>query len=139
MPVSYRIDESIQTVYVTATGKTSDHDWEDAATRIAADPKTHPGLNLIYDAREHKSVVSTRFVWGFATGLEPRAETVRWAVVSSRIVSKGMVHMLATLVQNKNILVRRFDTLEGAEAWIRGEGAEHSTTEQDRERSPTSP
>lgn len=121
MPVVYQIDEEKGIVRVRAFDEVT---WEDQARASAAwfaDPGYRPGMPILFDTRERRTVGDSEEVRTARDNTEALAAIqpgTRIAVVVQTDVGYGMTRMFMGLSGEGPLVTNVFRDIESAEAWL---------------------
>jgi hypothetical protein len=122
MAIDYKIYRPDRLIEVSAVGETSEREWMDLFLGIKNDPERTEGMDFLFDLREHKTVVSDKYLWAVTQRMIPIITTkmhVKWAFVTLREASKEKIEKFSLyLMKSKNIEVNVFAEFDMAVAWI---------------------
>lgn len=121
MPLDYDIDSENMIVSIAVSGETADKDWFDLFNELKNDSKRKEEMNVLFDFRKHKTVVSTDVVYKLTALTEKKKERIKWALIISRQVSLGLAYMAAVLLKDKNIELQTFENEKEALEWLNDE------------------
>lgn len=118
MTLDYSIDDENMIVSISVSGETADNDWYSLFDKLKNDNRRKEEMNVLFDFRKHKSVVSTDVVYKLTDLMEKKEERIKWALIISRKVSLGMAYMAAVLLEKKNIEIKTFGNEKDAMEWL---------------------
>lgn len=121
MSVRWQVLEAERVVAFTAEGSATLDDWNRAVDEVLARAEEFRGMNVLVDVRGLETVLPSDFFWQLSeklSGLELTA--VRWAMLLTRLVDRGLTHMLAALTSRMPFEVRAFEDRDEALAWLAG-------------------
>lgn len=121
MPIESHIDEERSRVVATVDGDFTLDEILEAIDRAVRDPRFRPGFAVLSDHTAVGEPLTPRQARQMVDHLESLAEFLagsRWAVVTSKPASHGMLRMVSALAAHVPVDVRVFSTHEEAEAWL---------------------
>lgn len=125
MPIRVWIEPERRLVRVKITGDSTMEDIIGAINEAVNDPRSEPGFSILSDHTEVGEPLTTpqahEMVAHFEN-LKERMSGCRWAVVSQKAASIGMMRMLSVLLNSIPMTLEIFKTIEEAEEWLFGMG-----------------
>lgn len=121
MPIESYVDEGRRRIVATVSGSFTLAEILDAIDRSVRDPRFRPGFAVLSDHRTVEEPLTPEQAGRMVDHLESLAELMagsRWAVVTSKAASYGMLRMVSALVKHIPMEVQVFSSLEEAEAWL---------------------
>jgi len=122
MPIEISLDADRQRVVARIYGRVTLEEIREAAGGVFGDPAMRPGFKVLSDHIGIEEALTTEAVHGLAGFLDanrPILRGVRWAVVTSRQASFGMMRMLAAYAESA-VSIRVFLDPAEAEVWLDG-------------------
>jgi len=117
--LTYRIDESRDTILVQFSEKLTDEDIVSRFEEILANPAFNRPFRVLVDALTLEGVdVSTPTMVSLADRMRGDARFLRIAIVTENLVIIGLARMLTLLDEAREL--QTFATQSEAEAWIAG-------------------
>lgn len=113
MPFTFTVDESRRLVRIAAEGEIHAGAWFATLTEAFADPRYHPGFDLLYDRTLLSNVPDTRTVrvWIDAQARAMRdAGAQRMAIVVSQPVVYGMMRMAGAFAESAGFWLKPYWT-----------------------------
>ena len=118
MPLEYRVDVSLRTVFARASGVLTDTDVLAFVEGVLAHPSMEPDFNQLFDAREvTKLELSGACVREVSTDTGFGEGSLR-AFVTESDAGFGMARMYQTLRDTYPDEVRVFRSIDEARAWL---------------------
>ena len=122
MAIEYKISRPHRLIEVSAVGETSEKEWMNLFLGIKNDPERVEGMDFLFDLRDHKTIVSNKYLWAVTQRMIPiitRKKHVKWAFVTLREASREKIQKFSLyLIKSNNIQVNSFTELDMAVAWI---------------------
>ena len=121
MPISYQIDRRNSIVRVRPTGSIEFDEIATTVEQLLRDPSLQPGMNVLSDHSELRSVASTQLVRSSVPLLQRLAERLgsfKCAVVVPRDASYGMARMAEAYARSTAVEIRAFRVRDEAESWL---------------------
>ena len=121
MPIDSYIDETRRCVVTKIYGDFTLDEIIDTINRSVRDPKFRPGFGVLSDHTRVGEPLTTPQAAGMVNHLESLTEFfagARWAAVTSKPASYGMLRMVSVLTERVPMEVQIFPTHEEAEAWL---------------------
>jgi len=119
MPISYNIDQDKNMISIIVSGETTNNEWYEIFNKIKKAEKRNEHMNVLFDFRNHKTVVATEVVQELTKRIEQKEKKVKYAFLTARLVSVGMTNMARAFLENKNIEAKAFKEQEEALTWLR--------------------
>ncbi len=121
MAIRAWVEPERRLVRIEIVGDSSTEEIIDAIDRLVSDPRTEPGFNILSDHTGVGEPLTTPQAHEMADHFQNLIGVMsgsRWAVVSRKAASIGMMRMLAVLLNNIPMTVEIFSTVEEAEEWL---------------------
>ncbi len=121
MPITFRVDPTRRLVQTTVIGDFETADIVRVITGAASHPDFEPGFDILSDHREIGEPITPaqlRDLTGLLRELSDRFAGGRWAVVTTKPASYGMMRALSMLTSDGSLQVEVFKTMEEAEAHL---------------------
>lgn len=106
---------------IKTRGRFSDDEMIEAMTKITADSRFEPGLNILLDHLDSTAHMTPGQFVKFVDFMSRRRELfsgVRFAVVTRRSMSVVMVRMISTVAKGFAFDVRAFSSFRAADEWL---------------------
>ncbi|MCA9506048.1 MAG: hypothetical protein KC616_23360 [Myxococcales bacterium] len=123
MPIHMHLDEERRRVLFRLEGDFTLDEIFEVIDRAVLDPRFQPGFSVLTDhlaVGEPLTPPQARRMVDHLIGLESRLGGSRWAVVTKRPASFGMMRMVGALASRVPVEVQIFGSLSEAEAWLDG-------------------
>lgn len=127
MPIRVWIEPERRLVRIVIEGDSTTEDILASIDRAVSDPDTRPGFNILSDHRAVGEPLTTPQAHAMVARMESLKEAMsgcRWAVVTSKAASIGMMRMLAVLLNRIPMTIEVFGSMDEAERWLFGCGWE---------------
>ena len=121
MPIESHIDEERRCVVARVYGDFTFDDILEAIDHSVRDPRFRPGFAVLSDHTEVGEPLTPSQARRMVDHLESLADLMagsRWAVVTSKAASFGMLRMVSVLAERVPMDVQVFSSHEEAEAWL---------------------
>jgi hypothetical protein len=122
LPISHQVDPQRRRVYSTVEGRVQLSEMIAMTEAVVADPDFRPGFSILSDHRRIEMPATPQQMQGLLEQLHKLSSRLgagRWAVVTLKAASYGMMQMLRTLVPYRTGMeMEVFTTLEDAERWL---------------------
>lgn len=121
MPIVTRIEKDRKRVIAIVTGDLSIDEMINAINSSTKDPDFERGFDVLSDHTGINEPISTTQAEALARHLESLKEFYsgsRWAVVTRKAASYGMMRMLSVFLTKVPMELQAFYSLEEAEAWL---------------------
>ena len=121
MPIKSHIDEERRCVIATVCGDFTMEEIVETINRSVLDPKFRPGFAVLSDhtaVGEPLTSSQARQMVDHLKGLAESFAGSRWAIVTSKPASYGMLRMVSVLAEGVPMEVQVFSSHEEAEAWL---------------------
>ncbi|MBN2585934.1 MAG: hypothetical protein JXA64_01480 [Candidatus Fermentibacteraceae bacterium] len=121
MGIRVWVEPERRLVRIEIVGDSSTAEIIDAIDSAVSDPRTEPGFNILSDHTGVGEPLTTPQAHEMADHFHKLIDIMsgsRWAVVSRKAASIGMMRMLAVLLNNIPMTVEIFDSIEEAEEWL---------------------
>ncbi|OPL19253.1 MAG: hypothetical protein AVO35_11790 [Candidatus Aegiribacteria sp. MLS_C] len=123
MPIRVWIEPERRLVRIEIEGDSTTEDILDSIDDAVSDPDAEPGFSILSDHRAVGEPLTTPQVQAMVSRMESLREVMsgcRWAVVTHKPASVGMMRMLAVLLNRIPMTIEVFGTMEEAEDWLFG-------------------
>lgn len=124
-PIEVHLDEARRCVVARVTGDFTLRDIIDAVDGGLRDPRFRPGFGIFSDHTAVGEPLTAEQADGMIQHLKSLgsiAAGVRWAMVTSRPASYGMLRMVSALARTVPMEIQVFQTRDEAFAWLAGGG-----------------
>ena len=121
MPIKSWIEKDKKRVMAMVSGSFSIEDILININNTIEDPDFEKGFNILSDHTEIESVITTEQARMTASHLERLSKDFansKWAVVTKKEASFGMMRMLSVFLENIPIHLEVFKSLDEAEKWL---------------------
>ncbi len=121
MPIEHFIDVERRRIVATVIGDFTLEDIFETIGGAVRDPRFRPGFDVYSDHRAVGEPLTGPQATQVAAFLEKHADVLagtRWAVVTSKPASYGMLRMLSILAQRVPMEIQVFASQSEAEAWL---------------------
>ena len=121
MPIKSWIEKDKKRVMAIVSGSFSIEDILININNTIEDPDFEKGFNILSDHTKIESVITTEQARMTASHLERLSKyfaNSKWAVVTKKEVSIGMMRMLSVFLENIPIHLEVFKSLDEAEKWL---------------------
>lgn len=121
MPIESHVDEKRRCIVAKVYGNFTTAEIFAVIDRSVWDPKFRPGFSILSDHTEVGEPITpnqARQMVGHLVSYADSFAGARWAVVTSKLASYGMVRMLSILAERVPMDVEVFYSHEEAEAWL---------------------
>jgi len=125
MPIEKRVEKDKRRVYAILTGIVSFDEMIHTINSSVEDPCFMPGFDVLSDHTKIEEPIKTEQVKALAShidGLKNYFSGSRWAVVTSKEVSYGMMRMLAAYLERVPMELQVFYSFDDAEKWLSAPG-----------------
>lgn len=123
MPIETHIDKAKCRVRVKLWGEFTFEDMRAAISGVAHDPEFKPGFNVLSDHTEIGRAITipeSRELLALMRSLAGSFAGSRWAIVTRRLDSYGMLRMISAHAESVPIEIQAFREFAEAEAWLAG-------------------
>lgn len=121
LAISYRIDKHLRIIFATVSGTFSASEMIETVRRAYGDPDYDPEFNVLSDHTKVERPVTREQLEEFVRFLKTehrRKAPLRWAIVTKRPASFGMMRMFAVLAESIGLEVQVFREKSAAVAWL---------------------
>ena len=121
MPIKYKIEKDKKRVFAIVTGIVSVEDIVQIITSILKDPSFMPGFDILSDHTKIERPIETEQLKALVSHINDLAtycSNSRWAVVTSKVASYGMMRMLAAYLAIVPMELQVFFSFDDAEKWL---------------------
>lgn len=121
MPIKYWIEKDHRRIRAVVSGDFTEEDILQAIENSTKDADFEPGFDVLSDHRDVGEPLNTQQAWQISSCLDSLFRVMahsRWAVVTNKPASFGMMRMLSVLLEQVPIVLRIFGSLEEAERWL---------------------
>lgn len=121
MPIDCWIEQDRHRVRAEVRGDFSTEDILRAISDAVSHPEFERGFNILSDHRQIGQPITTAQMQEMTAHLRRLAAEFagsRWAVVTTKPASYGMMRMLSVMLEDMPLHVHVFDGLAAAEAWL---------------------
>lgn len=121
MPLRHHVDVKRRRVVATLSGEVSLAEMLDAITASVSHPDFEPGFDVYSDHTGITRVFTTdqaRRLAGHLASLSEQMAGSRWAIVTDKEASFGMMRMLSVFAQEVPMELEVFRSPEEAEQWL---------------------
>jgi hypothetical protein len=121
MPIVTRIEKDRKRVIAIVTGDLSIDEMINAINSSTKDPDFEPGFDVLSDHTGINEPISTTQAEALARHLDSMKEFYsgsRWAVVTKRAASYGMMRMLSVFLTKVPMELQAFYSFEEAVTWL---------------------
>ena len=121
MPIEYKIEKDKRRVFAVVTGIVSVKEIVQVITSIMKDPDFMPGFDILSDHTRIERPIETEQLKALVThinGLATYCSSSRWAVITKKAASYGMMRMLAAYLAIVPLELQVFYSFDDAEEWL---------------------
>ncbi len=118
MPISYRLDQELRTVFATAKGVIGESEIREYQRELAGDPAFEPDFNSIFDLTDVSQFTVTGEENQRLAHSTPFAPMARRAYVAPDPLKYGMSRMYAVQVEPTGEHTHAFKTMAEARKWL---------------------
>jgi len=121
MPIEMRVDAERRLVLGSVVGDFTIAEILEAITSSVEHPDFEPGFDILTDHTAVGRPLTREQVERTTIHLRALAKSLggaRWAVVTKKSASRGMIHMLAVHAEEVPMEIRAFDSMADAEVWL---------------------
>lgn len=121
MPIKVWVEEDRNLVRIEIVGNSTTEDIISSIDSVVNDTGAKPGCCILSDHTRVGEPLTTPQARKMAAHMEKLQEIMsgcRWAVVSKKPASIGMMRMLSVLVERIPMTVEIFSSIEEAESWL---------------------
>jgi hypothetical protein len=121
MPIELWVDKDRRRICAVVSGDFTFEEILDTITKAVNDPDLMPGYDILSDHTQVGEVLTmgqARKMTAHLKGLSDYFAGSRWAVVTTKPASYGMMRMLSVLVEEVPIHLEVFHSFEDAERWL---------------------
>ena len=123
MPIQISIDSAHKRIHANLSGVVSFAEMANAINSVVDDPLFFSGMNILSDHTDREKPISTSTARALATHIEKlkeRFSNSRWAVVTNKEASYGMMRMLSVFLEKIPMELHVFYSKEEADVWLSG-------------------
>jgi len=121
MPIRVWVEKDRNLVRIEIMGNSTTEDIISSIDSVVNDTGAEPGCRILSDHTRVGEPLTTPQARRMAAHMEKLREIMsgcRWAVVSKKPASIGMMRMLSVLVESIPMTVEVFPSIEEAESWL---------------------
>jgi hypothetical protein len=121
MPIRHWVEADRRRLRAVVSGDITMEEIVGAITASVEDPDFELGFDILSDHTEVGEPISTEQVKQTTAHLQQLSQQLagaRWAIVTSKPSSYGMMRMLSVFAERVPMSVEVFRSLEAAEAWL---------------------
>ena len=121
MPIKYHIDAQKRLIIAEVTGEISYSDIFQTITNSVHDPAFRKGFNVLSDHRGIVRVITTDQVEqtiNLLKSYSDRLRNAKWAIVTRKPASYGMMRLLSVHAQSIPMEVKVFRNYDAASDWL---------------------
>ena len=121
MPIEYWIEKDRRRVRAVVTGDFTTDEMLRAVQGSTQDSEFEPGFDVLSDHTQVGEPLTTQQAKQLSSYLQDLQSVMahaRWAVVTSKPASVGMMRMLGVLLEQVPMELRVFTAMDEAEAWL---------------------
>jgi hypothetical protein len=121
LPIKTWIDKDKKRIHSIVSGVVSLEEMLNTITTTVNHPDFKPGFNVLSDHTQIKKTITTKQVQALSSHiqkLKPYLADTRWAVLTAKKSSYGMMRMLSVYLESIPVELEVFYNLEEAEAWL---------------------
>ncbi|UCF63717.1 MAG: STAS/SEC14 domain-containing protein [bacterium] len=123
MSIKHWIEKDKKRVRAVIKGKITTEEIIQAINKSLHDPDFENGFDILSDHTGIEKAITTDQVMKTSSHIQnfkDRFKGSRWAVVTEKEVSYGMMRMLSTYLEKASLSMRVFKTYEDADNWLKG-------------------
>ena len=128
MPININIDKDKRRVHATLIGEVSFDEMVEAIYSAVDDPLFTPGINILSDHTKLERPIKTNQAQALATHIDKLNKhfaNSKWAVVTNKQASYGMMRMLSVFLKKVPMTLEVFYSYGEADTWISQESKEN--------------
>lgn len=121
MGIRHWVEKDRRRIRAEVTGDFTLEEILDTLTRAVEDPDYEPGFDVLSDHSGIGEPLTTQQAQALSRHFEKMSRHwagTRWAVVTTKPASVGMIRMLAVLSESVPMTIRTFPSLPEAEQWL---------------------
>jgi len=121
MPISFFVDKTRQRIVANLDGEISITEIFDTIQSSLRHPDFQPGYNILSDHRKIERVITPDEVESTINLLAGYVDSIRntkWAIVTRKPASYGMMRLLSVHAERIPMKVRVFKDMKAAENWL---------------------
>lgn len=125
MPIRVWVEPERRLIRVEISGDSTTVDIIDAIDRVVDDPRSEPGYDILSDHLMVGEPLTTPQAREMAAHMQKLGDLLtgsRWAAVTRKTASIGMMRMMAVLLNRIPVELEVFQTIDDAEEWLFGRG-----------------
>ena len=118
MPITFKINQSKKRVEAKVSGNFSFDDITNTMKNAIQDPDFENGYNILSDHTEIDNIITTTQLHSTLELLQTLSkyfENSKWAIVTKKMASYGMMRMLSMKAENLPLQINVFNNYEEAE------------------------
>ncbi len=121
MSIRYWVQPERRRICTEIVGDFTSEEIRETISNSLTDPDCGPGFHILSDHRRIGEPIKTaelKQMLGFLASFRDKLRGTRWAIVTIKPASMGMMNMLAVMANDLPLEVRVFQSKKTAELWL---------------------